>query len=67
MLLAGHAVAMVIVNDNSMFANDWAVFWYHDSTDSYEPSKSNLSHFRWLKTVTSTIRDVDFDGSLLPL
>ena len=27
----------------------------------------NFSRLRWLKTVSSTFQDVDFDGSLLPL
>ena len=31
------------------------------------PKCSALYDLRWLKTVSSTFQDVDFDGSLLPL
>ena len=30
-------------------------------------AKKFLTKLRWLKTVSSTVQDIDFDGSLLPL
>ena len=48
---------------------------FNHSTFGLEQSSSTdnqyvnygLDHLRWLKTVSSTFQDVDFDGSLLPL
>ena len=46
-------------------------FTYSVLARDYQGKTANLpyrsSNLRWLKTVSSTFQDVDFDGSLLPL
>ena len=34
---------------------------------TWSPLSSGWRHLRWLKTVSGTFQEIDFDGSLLPL
>ena len=49
------------VTDNHCLLN------HGDYGERYKLDKPFSSTLRWLKTVSSTLKDVDFDGALLPL